>query len=254
MSKDKSEVFFPMLLSDVIGSAIQVPCTSTTVICPQMLTEFTCKINVIYLDWIVPKIDSNDNSLLALQLVAGHPTDHSSTMGIYSASIVQDNDVYVSTLTFVGPLEVNNDNMEITCQGVGTGAMSCPFIIEGIIITNFHRNRLSLEYLTDKPSSPINVTVMAIDTDTVNLSWSLDVNSSYCIDHHNATVSVDGNTVQNPITNLTSTVITGLEHGLDYSFSVRAVDYAGREGTISESVTITMNGMIKITVEKKDMI
>ena len=99
--------------------------------------------------------------------------------------------------------------------------------------------------LTGKPSSPINVTVMAIDTDTVNLSWSSPVNGSYCIDHYNATVSVDGNTVQNPTTNLTSTVITGLEQGMNYSYSVRAVDYAGREGTISESVILIMNGKIK---------
>ena len=117
------------------GSAIQVvPCTSTTVICPHVLTEFTCTIDVPVLQWDVPKIDSNDNSLWTLALIAGHPTDHNSTMGIYSASIVQDNGEYVSTLTFVGPLEVNNDNMEITCQrGDGSNAikMTCPFIIEG---------------------------------------------------------------------------------------------------------------------------
>ena len=134
------KVVLTTFLPDLLGSAIQVPCTTTTVICPHLLTEFTCTIDFLVLDWIVPKIDSNDNSLWTLQLVAGHPTDHSSTMGIYSASIVQDSaDVYVSTLTFVGPLEVNNDNMEIICQrGDGTGAMSCPFIIEGITM-NIHR-------------------------------------------------------------------------------------------------------------------
>ena len=86
---------------------------------------------------------------------------------------------------------------------------------------------------------------MAIDTDTVNLSWFSPVNGNYCIDHYNAIVSVDGNTVQNPTTNLTSTVITGLEQGLNYSFSVRAVDHAGREGTMSESVILIMDGMHK---------
>ena len=85
---------------------------------------------------------------------------------------------------------------------------------------------------------------MAIGTDTVNLSWSSPVNGSYCIDHYNATVSVDGNSVQNHTTNLTSIVITGLEQGLNYSFSVRAVDYAGRKGANSESIILIMDGMI----------
>ena len=92
--------------------------------------------------------------------------------------------------------------------------------------------------MTGEPSSPINVTVMAIDVDTVNLSWS---NGSYCNEHYIASVS-NGSTVQNHTTNLTSIVITGLEQGLNYSFSVRAVDYAGREGNISESVTLIMDG------------
>ena len=144
-----SEVIFPMLLSGVIGSAIQVPCTSTTVICPHVLTEFTCTIDVLVLDWTVPKIDSSDNSLWTLQLVAGHPTDHSSTMGIYSASIVQDSaDVYVSTLTFVGPLEVNNDNKEITCErgsGINNNKMACPFVIEGTRM-QVHRYALVLVF------------------------------------------------------------------------------------------------------------
>ena len=41
----------------------------------------------------------------------------------------------------------------------------------------------------------------------------------------------------------TSIVVDELEQGLNYFFSVRAVDLIGREGTISETVTLTMDGM-----------
>ena len=94
--------------------------------------------------------------------------------------------------------------------------------------------------MTGEPSSPINVTVMAIDVDAVSLSWS---NGSYCNEHYIASVN-NGSTVQNHTTNLTSIVITGLEQGLNYSFSVRAVDYAGREGNISQSVILMMDGKL----------
>ena len=82
---------------------------------------------------------------------------------------------------------------------------------------------------------------MAIEYDTVILSWSLPLNGSYCIDYY--TVLVDnGTTIRNITTDSTSIIINELEQGLNYSFSVRAVDLIGREGTISETVLTALDG------------
>ena len=80
--------------------------------------------------------------------------------------------------------------------------------------------------------------MIAIGSSTVDMSWTPPSNSS-CIDHY--IVRVENGL--NFTTNLTSVVIDELEEGITYSFSVRAVDLMGREGTISEAVLLTMDGM-----------
>ena len=92
-----------------------------------------------------------------------------------------------------------------------------------------------------EPSSPPNVVAMAIEYDTVNMSWSSPYSGSYCIDYY--TVMIDnGTTTQNITTDSTSIIINELEQGLIYSYGVKAVDVGGREGTISETVILTMEG------------
>ena len=82
---------------------------------------------------------------------------------------------------------------------------------------------------------------MAVSNSTaVNISWFTPSNGS-CIDHY--TASVNGSTVRNLTTESNSIVVDELEQGRSYSFSVRAVDLIGRKGAVSETITLTMDGM-----------
>ena len=95
--------------------------------------------------------------------------------------------------------------------------------------------------MTDKPSAPLSVSVVAIDSTTVDMTWS-SVSNGSCIDNYTVRV-INEITTRNFTTNSTSLIVDGLEQGLNYSFSVRAVDLMGREGTTSETVTLTLDGM-----------
>ena len=95
--------------------------------------------------------------------------------------------------------------------------------------------------ISAEPSSPLSVVVMAITSDAVNISWSLPSNSS-CIDYYTVRVE-NGSMMRNLTTDATSIIIDELGKGVTYSFSVRGVDVGGRKGTISETVTLTMDGI-----------
>ena len=81
----------------------------------------------------------------------------------------------------------------------------------------------------------------AINSTAVNISWSTPSNSS-CIDHYTVRVE-NGSMIRNLTTDSTSIIIDGLGQGMIYSFSVRGVDIGGKEGTVSGTVTLTMDGM-----------
>ena len=83
---------------------------------------------------------------------------------------------------------------------------------------------------------------MAITSDAVNISWSLPSNSS-CIDYYTVRVE-NGSMIRNLTTDSTSIIINESEKGITYSFSVRAVDLIGRKGTVSETVTLTIDGTL----------
>ena len=111
-----------------------VPCDQQAVICPNLTVEFTCIVNDVFMTWIVPDTDSNMQ--LELLLVPVNPNKQYSAMDIYNASIVESTDSNItSVLTFVPPIKLNNNNMEIICaRGFGNSndeRTSCPFIIAG---------------------------------------------------------------------------------------------------------------------------
>ena len=82
--------------------------------------------------------------------------------------------------------------------------------------------------------------MIVINSTAVNVSW-VPPNGSYCIDNY--IVAVDNGTTKNFSTNFTNIIINELEQGIIYNFSVRAIDLMGRKGTISETVSLMMNGM-----------
>ena len=66
--------------------------------------------------WIVPQTDSN--VLLKLVLFPTNPNLQYNAMDIYNASIVEstaDSNI-TSVLAFVGPIQLNNNNMEIMIE------------------------------------------------------------------------------------------------------------------------------------------
>ena len=76
------------------------------------------------------------------------------------------------------------------------------------------------------------------------MTWS----TSNCIDYYTVTVSNGSSVVvQTHTTNLTSILINELQQGMNYSFTVKAVDVIGREGNTSEYVTLLMHGNEKNT-------
>ena len=88
-----------------------------------------------------------------------------------------------------------------------------------------------------EPSSPIDTTVMATGNSTVLLSWSPPASGNYCIDHYIISVSNSSSTY-NLTTNSNSITVDQLEEELNHSFTVRAVDRAGREGNESSTISI----------------
>ncbi len=89
--------------------------------------------------WIVPDTDSNMQ--LYLYLVPVNPNLQYSAMDIYNASIVESTDSNItSVLTFVAPIQLNNNNMKIICaRGAGNNEadrMSCPFVIAGTLVSH----------------------------------------------------------------------------------------------------------------------
>ena len=92
------------------------------------------------------------------------------------------------------------------------------------------------------PSPPINPIAVAVGVDSVNMTWS----TSNCIDYYTVTVSNGSSVVvQTLTTNLTSILINGLQQGMNYSFTVKAVVSIGREGNTSEYVTLLLDGKEK---------
>ena len=97
-----------------------------------------------------------------------------------------------------------------------------------------------------EPSPPINPVVVAVGVDSVDMTWS----TSNCIDYYTVTVSNGSSVVvQTHTTNLTSILINGLQQGMNYSFTVKAVDGIGREGSTSEYVTLLLDGKVFKTLK-----
>ena len=167
-------------------------------------------------------------------------------MGIYTASLIEGNSTYLSSvLSFITPIDSTTSNKDIVC-GVGGGdsGPSCSFSIEGM------RNEVcimvTIRTLSGEPSPPINPAVVAVGVDSVNMTWS----TSNCIDYYTVSVSNgSGVVVQTHTTNLTSILINGLQQGMNYSFTVKAVDVIGREGNTSEYVTLLLDGKVFKTLE-----
>ena len=83
-----------------------------------------------------------------------------------------------------------------------------------------------------------------ISSDTVNVSWTIPSNDNSCITHYTITVtSNDTDTVYTGVVT-TSLLIPGLNQRVNYSFTVHAIDYGGRVGDTSESVTVLLDGII----------
>ena len=85
--------------------------------------------------------------------------------------------------------------------------------------------------------------MFAINSTAVNISWLLPANGS-CIDYYSVRVE-NGSMIRNLTTDSTSiiVIVDELGRGINYAFSVRAVDLGGTEGIISERVALTMDGM-----------
>ena len=94
---------------------------------------------------------------------------------------------------------------------------------------------------TGIPSSPINPSVIGISTDTVNVSWSTPTNGNSCINHYTVTIISNGTSMYK-VAKTTHLIIDGLIQGSTYSYTVQAVDYGGRVGDTSESVTLLLDG------------
>ena len=91
----------------------------------------------------------------------------------------------------------------------------------------------------DPPGDVVNVTIQATAVDSVTVTWS-PVNK--CISYYTVRSVVAVNTTD------TSIVYDQLEQGKVYSFTVTGTDTAGRTGSESEAVTITMDGTLITSV------
>ena len=93
---------------------------------------------------------------------------------------------------------------------------------------------------SDPPGDVVNVTIQVTAVDSVTVTWSPAVNK--CISYYTVRSVVAVNTTD------TSIVYDQLELGKVYSFTVTGTDTAGRTGSESEAVTITMDGTLIITI------
>ena len=124
---------FCFIIIDITVLGFTVPCDQPVVVCPNTTVEFTCVIQTSGLTWIVPAdINSNDVSKLMLSVIVTIPDPN--TMGIYTASLIEGNVSYVSSvLSFMTPIDSTNSNKDIVCAlGGGDSGPSCSFSIEGM--------------------------------------------------------------------------------------------------------------------------
>ena len=110
-----------------------VPCDQPVVVCPNTTVKFNCSVQSGGLNWIVPAdINSDDESEVMLQVIFSKSDPV--TMGIYTASLIEGDAFYVSSvLSFMTPIDSTNSNKDIVC-GVGSddSGPSCSFSIEGM--------------------------------------------------------------------------------------------------------------------------
>ena len=97
---------------------------------------------------------------------------------------------------------------------------------------------IKLLFPVDPPGDAINVIIQVTAVDSVIVTWS-PVNK--CISYYTVRSVVAVNTTD------TSIVYDQLELGKVYSFTVTGTDTAGRTGSESEAITITMDGTLIIT-------
>ena len=90
----------------------------------------------------------------------------------------------------------------------------------------------------DPPGDVVNVIIQVTAVDSVTVTWS-PVNK--CISYYTVRSVVAVNTTD------TSIVYDQLELGKVYSFTITGTDTAGRTGSESEAVTITLDGTLIIT-------
>ncbi len=124
-------VFVIIIGITVLG--FTVPCDQPVVVCPNTTVEFTCTVQSSVLSWIVPAdINSNDDSKLMLAVIATITDPY--TTGIYTASLIEGNVSYVSSvLAFMTPIDSTNSNKDIVCVvGSDDSGPSCSFSIEGM--------------------------------------------------------------------------------------------------------------------------
>ena len=89
--------------------------------------------------------------------------------------------------------------------------------------------------------------MIGISRDTVNVSWSTPTNGNSCINHYTVSIISNGTSMYE-VANTTHLIIDGLMQGSTYSYTVQAVDYGGRNGDTSESVTLLLDGKVFIIV------
>ena len=89
--------------------------------------------------------------------------------------------------------------------------------------------------------------MIGISRDTVNVSWSTPTNGNSCINHYTVTIISNGTSMYE-VANTTHLIIEGLMQGSTYSYTIQAVDYGGRVGDTSESVTLLLDGKVFIIV------
>ena len=87
----------------------------------------------------------------------------------------------------------------------------------------------------------MNISIQAITVDSVLITWS-PVNK--CISNYTVTLVDELDTQRTTSTN--SIVYDTLQQGNMYTFRVKATDTAGRTGSDSDGVSITMDGRVVV--------
>ena len=102
--------------------------------------------------------------------------------------------------------------------------------------------------LSAVPSAPTPCGFRAESFTSATLMWTPPTDVPLCV--HNYTVHVfTGNSededTHSTANNITSITVTGLNHGVEYSFTVAAQDSAGRSGNISQPRRFTLDGIVR---------